>query len=566
MGITPARERAVKGAASAVDDFFRHYYGGNPVSATFTGVHDHDGELPDWSPDGLEALDAEAKELAQRLGTHRVDPATLGRLTPAAETLDAHLAADMLEIQRAERSSGHGVRGNPALWTGEAIFAIVSLIVRDFAPADERAVATLERLRAIPRFLGEARSAFDRRPVVAAWTERARRDCHGGLLLLSRGLPRWIESMTVPTSLADDLAAATDKASASISEFADWLETCPEAPAADASCGDALFDLLLQRGHQCTRPASELLTEARERFREQRGRWDMAAVAAAGSWDGVQSQLAAQHSAADQYLAAFEHIWSEARDAAVAADVVTWPDAPIRYAMYPEWTRDAAPYLYYLHYRSPAPFDSIPVHDYVVPAVPSVDALSHLRAWNYGVMKLNHVVHHGGIGHHVQNWYATRQERSRIGRVAAVDCANRIGMLCGGTMAEGWASYVVGLMEELEYLSPLESVVERHTGVRMLGRAIVDIELHRGTMSFDDAVRFYTEEVGMSAAAARGETARNSMFPCTAIMYWLGTQGIRDLRESLSHRRGAAWSLKGFHEELLGFGSIPVPLVARLLG
>ena len=42
------------------------------------------------------------------------------------------------------------------------------------------------------------------------------------------------------------------------------------------------------------------------------------------------------------------------------------------------------------------------------------------------------------------------------------------------------------------------------------------------------------------------------MFPCTAVMYWLGTQGILDLRETRSAaRRGAAFSLKAFHDELL---------------
>jgi uncharacterized protein (DUF885 family) len=55
------------------------------------------------------------------------------------------------------------------------------------------------------------------------------------------------------------------------------------------------------------------------------------------------------------------------------------------------------------------------------------------------------------------------------------------------------------------------------------------------------------------------------MFPCTAIMYWLGLQGILDLRDAVRSRRGANFSLKDFHDELLGFGSIPVPLVARIM-
>ena len=48
-------------------------------------------------------------------------------------------------------------------------------------------------------------------------------------------------------------------------------------------------------------------------------------------------------------------------------------------------------------------------------------------------------------------------------------------------------------------------------------------------------------------------------------MYWLGTQAILDLRERLRARLGDAFSLKRFHDELLGFGSVPVPLIARLM-
>ena len=68
-----------------------------------------------------------------------------------------------------------------------------------------------------------------------------------------------------------------------------------------------------------------------------------------------------------------------------------------------------------------------------------------LQATNDSVIKLNHVIHHGSIGHHVQNWHAFRSA-SRIGQVAAVDCASRIAMFCGGTMAEGWACYATDLM------------------------------------------------------------------------------------------------------------------------
>ena len=99
----------------------------------------------------------------------------------------------------------------------------------------------------------------------------------------------------------------------------------------------------------------------------------------------------------------------------------------------------------------------------------------------------------------------------------------------------------------------------------MLARAIVDIELHQGTMQFDDAVRVYAERAGMNTDAARAEVVKNSMFPGTGLMYWLGTQGILDLREEMKRRDGPCFSLRRFHGELLGYGSIPVPLASRMM-
>ena len=283
------------------------------------------------------------------------------------------------------------------------------------------------------------------------------------------------------------------------------------------------------------------------------------------TWPDVQARLANEHPAPNDYLATFARIWHACRDTALASDAVTWPDWPLRYTTIPEFTSEAAPYLYYLFYRSPAPFDAYQVHDYVVPSLPDVNAEQHLRAWNTSVITLNHVVHHGAVGHHVQNWHAYHRATSRVGKIAAVDCANRIGMFSGGTMAEGWACYATQVMDELGFLSPLEQVSEQHSRVRFLARAIVDIGFHEGSLTFSDAVGIFVTEAGMEPGVARAETVKCSMFPCTALMYWLGTQGILELREHRRHAQGAAFNLRAFHDELLGYGSIPVPLVSRLM-
>jgi uncharacterized protein (DUF885 family) len=146
-----------------------------------------------------------------------------------------------------------------------------------------------------------------------------------------------------------------------------------------------------------------------------------------------------------------------------------------------------------------------------------------------------------------------------------VDCAARIAMHCGGTMAEGWACYATELMAEHGALDPLEVVAERAARIRMCCRAVVDVELHSGRMSLEDAARFYRREAGMSEGASWSEAVKNSMFPGGALMYLMGTDGIRALRKDAEAARGDAFDLRTFHDGLLAHGSIPVTLAGTLL-
>ena len=45
---------------------------------------------------------------------------------------------------------------------------------------------------------------------------------------------------------------------------------------------------------------------------------------------------------------------------------------------------------------------------------------------------------------------------------------------------------------------------------------------------------------------------------------WLGTDGLHRLRRARERAEGAAFSLRRFHDRLLSFGAIPVPLIARV--
>ena len=180
LGIDPARA-----VSDALDRFFEHYYRRRPVNATFTGAHDHDALLPDWSRHGLSAQRDEMVALHAELSAAHPAPSTEALYGSDTPLLDAELARAFLEIQLAEDACLHGVRGNPALWSGEAVFSVISLMIRDFAPLGERIDAATDRLEALPAFLAEAAETTRACAIPESWIARALRDCEGAALLLS---------------------------------------------------------------------------------------------------------------------------------------------------------------------------------------------------------------------------------------------------------------------------------------------------------------------------------------------------------------------------------------------
>lgn len=543
-----------------LDQFFDTFYRQRPVDATFAGIHIHDHRLPDCSPEGLASAAADLARLRAELTALPEEPLT------EAQQHDRMLADGALEIGGWELESAHFQRGNPSYYTGEAVFSIMALFHRDAEPVNERAAAAIDRMRAIPEFLAQGRAAVSSAPRL--WTERAIREADAAIAYFGRGIALLANESGIATA---DFAAAAAVATAAFSEHRQWLETVLlAAPSDHYAAGREALELLLRRAHllapeqnavwvdqfarsALTEAQAELVNRATKREPER-------------SWQAQLGDLANDHPTVDEYYAVYGRVWQEAKNAAIAADLVTWPDYPIDYVPFPASDRDAAAGLYYLFYRCPAPFGRSEIHRYRVTPVdaslPADEQERRLRATNNAVIKLNHVVHHGGLGHHVQNWNAFRAE-SRIGRMAGVDGASRIALLCAGTLVEGWACYATDLAEEIGYLTPLEALSEQQSRVRMAARAVADIGIHTGAMTLADATAFYVREAGMSAAAAEGEAVKNAMFPGAALMYLIGTTGIHDLRATMQQREGAAFSLRSFHDRVLAYGAIPVALIAR---
>lgn len=191
-------------------------------------------------------------------------------------------------------------------------------------------------------------------------------------------------------------------------------------------------------------------------------------------------------------------------------------------------------------------------------------------------------IHEGFPGHDWHYKYMTQHAReiSNIRWLTPGAVEDSCAMWEDSMAAEGWGLYAEELMAEPisgrphGFYSPSERLYELQGQLLRAVRVRVDVGIHTGRMSFDEAVDYFTEHVSFypnaRAAAATVPDARAVMndadralyryskWPTQAITYNLGKTAILQLRDAVKQKQGAAWDARAFHERLMRMGTIPV--------
>jgi hypothetical protein len=542
-------------------DVVARYAARHPVTATFAGIDGHDGRWPDWSLKGLSEQGEESAALSHAL---RVSGA---EADPVIEA-DRQVAIGALSLERDELAGAHMMRGNPSLWLGEAAFGVIGLLNdHDDVRRDARVDALVARLHGLGDFLDEAPRTIAPLAVPTEFRDRARREGTALDALLRRGIPQWCDAHEVTPTQRNAVQHGVESAQHAVTRMNEWLGALADQPQAPISPGRSHFESVVRDAHATDEPLDLLQREATDALADARATLDrlMQQHAATSDWNVVQRLLEADAESADQYHAAYADEWARCMSAATRVISVPTSAFAVDFTPIPAWAREAQPALYYLFYRSPAPWRWPTRYRYQIPPVDHLegDALrARLAQWNRSQIRLNHVVHHAGLGHHRQNW-ANARARGPMARLAAVDGACRLALHAGGTMAEGWSCYAVDLYEELGMLTPLELIAEQHTRVRILCRALADIALHRDGATLAQAEAIYSTHAMLPLATARAEAIKNAMFPGMAIMYWLGTRTIHAARREAA--QSPALNLVAWHDQLLSYGALPLSVVVRLM-
>ncbi|TCL62937.1 DUF885 family protein [Rhizobium sp. BK251] len=521
-----------------VDLFLSHYWTYHPVDATFMGNRDNDGRLPPVDGDVLEAeLSANAR-LVERIAA-TAEPATSG------DRLDRKMMLSELEMQ-AEAARHRPRLHNPAWYTGEAAFGIISLLLPQAEAV--RHEALLDRLEAVPAFLQAAAENLAGRPVPKSWVARAQRECHAMLSFLRDDIrlhDQYRETWRAPAGLAADAFSA----------FAEALKDCPDA---DPACGEAYMARLMKVAHGLDLSPRQAVDLAQHGFDDLEV--ELQAMAKqfdpARSWEEIVASLSNIHPQNEDAVFASYRDWDDRARRDGRKLVTPADDYQLDYRWMALCFRNVSKYLYFLFYRSPPGLSAGEGSVYWV-TPPGEDLAPFLSTNSTATVKAIHSVHHGSIGHHTQNARA-RQAASRLARIAGTDCAMGLAFLGSGTLIEGWACYAEDLlMEAPGFYMAEELLLLKHFERRNAASVLVDIKLHIGDWSMDEAIAFYRDKAGFAPARVEGEVVRNSMLPGSRLMYWLGVEGIRALRKRW---KGDA---RSFHDTLLSFGHMPLAWIGE---
>jgi uncharacterized protein (DUF885 family) len=225
------------------------------------------------------------------------------------------------------------------------------------------------------------------------------------------------------------------------------------------------------------------------------------------------------------------------------------PDERIEVVPTPDYLRNVVPFAAYF---SPPKFDPNPKGIYIV--TPSVgDDPNAMREHNRSSIS-NTSIHEAYPGHHLQ--LSVANHHPSLTRI----------LTDAPEFVEGWGMYSEQLMREQGFDDTPNFRAALYTdAIWRACRIILDVRMHRGELTVDEATDFLVGHTRFEVANARAEVNRYTYTPTYQLSYLLGKVLLLQLRADEQNRLGPKFDLRAFHDTLLNNGSLPISFHRRLL-
>jgi len=531
------------------EEILKVWFETNPVIATGAGVHDFDDKLDRLDPDSRRESLSRFKGLLSDLQSFESSESNLSDdrridLEVLKSALNPMIKLEE-EYRRAERDA--------TIYPDIALWSVYVLLMNDFAPIEERMVSVLARLKEIPRLIEDGYTNLENASnVPAAWTKMGIEIAQSGMGFFAGVVPAYAGKAK---ELHNDIIQANNEAVLALNGYARWLqaELMPKSEG-EYRLGEEMFNYLLKHEHLLDYDCNDLLQIGEEEMETTRQalKETAAEIDSSSFWGDLIDEFKKDTPTASDLLKCYESEISRAREFVANNKIIPLPDSEaLTVVETPEFKRGRYPYAAYV---PPAAFDEKQHGVFWVTPIntelPEYQQIEQLSGHSKPHITLK-AIHEGYPGHHIQLLYANRV-RSNARRAFQTS-----------VFAEGWALYCEELMYERGFYDPKTRLFQLKDQLWRAYRVIIDVELHRGNMSFPEAVGMLVDNAGLEEMNAISEVKRYTQSPTQPMSYTLGKRSLQRLRTQYRQKIGENFQLEKFHEKLLSYGTIPVGLVVQ---
>ena len=541
--ITRAGRSEVMGAAALhtlANDYYAWRNENYPVQSSDAGLHTWDDRLTDYSSAKIAERAQHVHAVLEKVRVMKIDS------WPRDERIDAILFRAQLESVDFQDRILKFERTNPQLYVGECVSGIFSLLKKEYDAPRKRAVAATARLEQMPAMLKQSLSNLQN--PVKLYSQLAIQSVRSTDPLLNDSL------MALDVDLApnehDQLLKARDTALVALHGYADELEKRLPKMVDFAPMGEANYNYYLK--HVLLLPLSGAEVEMIGRAELARYRALEALLPDPKLADPDPARSANIPPDQASFLKAYESREQEMIDFLKEHNLITLPDylGPFQIRQLPEAFKPTSPGGFM---NPPGVYDKDPTGFYFIPTYNPRSKNFYIRA---AIEDPRPILGHEGIPGHFLQLSIANHLSDEIRRQHQ-----------DGVFVEGWALYGEEMLMRTGLYpnnSAAQGQILRLSRYRA-ARIGVDVNLHTGRWSFEQAVKYFMEAGGLDREAAEGEAAGAASSPTQKISYIIGKWQIMNLLGRYKDQQGDKFRLGQFHDDLIKNGSLPASIIEWIL-
>ncbi len=530
--------------AAALRNWAKEYYDWrnqeNPTGSSEAGLHTWDDRLTDYSPAKIDERAKRTRALLDKVRALKIDNWSKD------DQIDALLFRSQLESVDFNTRVLKFERTNPQTYTGECVSAIFSLLKKDYDTPRKRALAATARLKAMPALLKQGLTNLQN--PVKLYAQLAIESARAVDPLFNQSVAAL--DVDLAPNEHEEFAKARATATAAMHSYADELEKRLPKMVDFAPMGEANYNYYLKHVLLLPLDAKEVETIGRAELARYRALEALLPDPKLADPDPARSKNIPPDQ--ESFLKAYES--REAEMIAFLKDrhLVTIPDylGPFQIKQLPEAFKPTSPGGFM---NPPGVYDKDPGGFFFIPTYNPQSKNFYIRA---AIEDPRPILGHEGIPGHFMQLSIANHLPNEIRRQHG-----------DGVFVEGWALYGEEMLSRTGLYpdnSPAQGQV-LHLSRYRAARIGVDVNLHTGRWTFEQAVNYFMEAGGLDEEAARGEAAGAASSPHQKISYIIGKWQIMNLLGRYKDRQGENFNLGQFHDDLIKNGSLPVSIIEWIL-